>query len=220
VHTWTHKTHHSPNFGEATICPLIVFSMISHRGYIQMSFFPKTPKLGILKFLKLRFLPLWRPIISYANLQLRWSFKKSCSPCPEHSKDMWHATYTHVIQGDSWFLVIRSQIDTSTPDPSFGHNLCFKYLNESWEPILDIYILRSFQYYKKCFNPMNFGPSNRSLKIWESIETPTPKVGVHLGMCGSIPSHSLALPGMWMWLLGYTLSPHLSMFLPWLRAQG
>jgi len=28
---------------------------------------------------------------------------------------------------------------------------------------------------------MGFDPCNYSLKIWESIETPTPKVGVHSG---------------------------------------
>jgi len=29
---------------------------------------------------------------------------------------------------------------------------------------------------------MGFDPYNRSLKIWESIETPIPKVGIHLGV--------------------------------------
>jgi hypothetical protein len=37
---------------------------------------------------------------------------------------------------------------------------------------------------------MNFDPSNRSLKIWDSIRTLTPKVRVHLGVCGFIPLHS------------------------------
>jgi hypothetical protein len=31
---------------------------------------------------------------------------------------------------------------------------------------------------------MDFDPDNRLLKIWESIETPTPKVGAHLGVWG------------------------------------
>jgi hypothetical protein len=43
-HTWTHKTHHDSDLGETTTFPLIIFSMISHRGYISMSFCPKTPK--------------------------------------------------------------------------------------------------------------------------------------------------------------------------------
>jgi hypothetical protein len=42
---------------------------------------------------------------------------------------------------------------------------------------------------------MSFDLYNRPLKIRESIETPTPKVEVHFGMWGLIPSHSLALPG-------------------------
>jgi ribosome assembly protein YihI (activator of Der GTPase) len=36
-HTRIHKTHHDPDLGEATTFPLIVFSMINHKGYIQMS---------------------------------------------------------------------------------------------------------------------------------------------------------------------------------------
>ncbi len=42
---------------------------------------------------------------------------------------------------------------------------------------------------------MSFDPCNCPLKIQESIGTPTPKVGTHLGVWGFISSHSLALPG-------------------------
>ncbi len=51
-----------------------------------------------------------------------------------------------------------SQIDTLTPDPCFRHNLCCKYSNESCEFILDIYVSRALQWYKKIFNSMNFNP--------------------------------------------------------------
>jgi hypothetical protein len=40
---------------------------------------------------------------------------------------------------------------------------------------------------------MSFDLSNHSLKIQESIRTLTPKVGVHLGVRGLIPSHSHTL---------------------------
>jgi hypothetical protein len=70
-HARTHKIHHNLDLGEATTFPLIVFFMISHEGYIQMSFFPKTPKLGISKISKLGPLWFWRPITSFSNLQLR-----------------------------------------------------------------------------------------------------------------------------------------------------
>jgi hypothetical protein len=44
---------------------------------------------------------------------------------------------------------------------------------------------------------MGFDPCNCSLKIWESIGTPTPKVGTHLGVWGFIPSLSLTLSRAW-----------------------
>jgi hypothetical protein len=115
---------------------------------------------------------------------------------------MLHATYTQGNWGESQLLVVGSQIVNLTPDLSFGHNLCLKCPNGSCEPILDSYIPRSFQWYKKLFNPMGFDLCNRSLKIWESIGTPTPKVGTHLGVWGFIPSHSHTLPGAWNVTLG------------------
>jgi hypothetical protein len=71
----------------------------------------------------------------------------------------------HVIQGDSWFLMVGSQIGTLTISFSFGHHLCYKYYNGSCKPVLDIYVLRIFQRYKRLFNLMSFDPQNRSLKI-------------------------------------------------------
>jgi hypothetical protein len=97
------------------------------------------------KFLKLGLPQLWRPITLCADLWLRWSLKQCCSPCRELSNGMWNATYTQGNQGDSWFLVIKSQIGNLTPGPSFGHNLCFRYPNGSCEPILDIYVPKAFQ---------------------------------------------------------------------------
>ncbi len=147
-HTWIHKTHHGPDLGEATTFPFIIFSMISHRGCMQMSFYPRTHKLTQ-NFPKLRLPQLWRPITSCVNLWLKWYLKISCSPCQELSKDMWHATWMQVNQGDPQLLVIENQIDTLTYDLSFGHNFCFKYSNGSCEPILDIYISKSLQCYKE-----------------------------------------------------------------------
>ncbi len=89
--------------------------------------------------------------------------------------------------GDSWFLVVGSQIGNLPPDPSFDHNLCFKCLNESCKPILNIYVPRAFQQYKDFFNPMSLDPCNCPLKIWKSIGTPTPKMGAHLGVWDSFP---------------------------------
>jgi hypothetical protein len=140
---------------------------------------------------------LWGPITLSTNLRLIWSLKQSYSPRHEFSNNMLQTTCTQGNQGNSQLLVVRSQIANLTPGPSFDHNLCFRCLNGSYEPILDIYIPRNFQWYKGCLNPMSFGPCNRSLKIQESIWIPTPKVGAHLGVWGFIPSHSPTLPGAW-----------------------
>jgi len=53
---------------------------------------------------------------------------------------------------------------------------------------------KNFQWYNEHFNPMNFDLCNHSLKIWEYIGTPTPKVG-STWECGFIPSHPPTLPG-------------------------
>jgi hypothetical protein len=58
------------------------------------------------------------------------------------------------------------------------------------QAILDIYISIAFQWYKKFLNPLGFDPYNPFLNIRESTGTPTPKVGVPLGVWKSILSHS------------------------------
>jgi hypothetical protein len=110
---------------------------------------------------------------------------------------MWHATCMQVKQGDSWLLVVESQIGYLIRNFSFHHNLWFKYPNGSCKPILDIYVSRYFQWYKELFNPMSFDPWNFLLKVWASIGTRIPKMGAHLGMCGFIPSHFPTLQGAW-----------------------
>jgi hypothetical protein len=44
---------------------------------------------------------------------------------------------------------------------------------------------------------MSLDPWSRTLKIWESIGTPTPKVWAHLGVWRFIPSHSPTLSRAW-----------------------
>jgi len=147
------------------------------------------------------------------DLQLRWGLKRSCSPCQDLFNDMSHTTYTQGKWGDSWLLVIANQIVNLTLDPSFDYNLCFRCPNGSCEPILDIYIPRSFQWYKELFNLLGFDPYNCSLKIWEFTRTPTSEVEVPLGVWGFIPSHFPSL-------LGFPLGLQPCKPLPWLQAQG
>jgi hypothetical protein len=154
--------------------------------FVLGHFVPKFPRLG---------LPwLWGPITLCAGLRLRLGLKQSCSPFQELFNDMSQSTCTQGNQGDSWLLMVKSQIVNLTPDLSFGHNFCFKCSNGSCEPILDIYISITFQWYKNFFNSMGFDPWNLPLKIQMSIGTPTLKMGVHLGVWRFISSHSFALP--------------------------
>jgi hypothetical protein len=51
--------------------PLIIFFVISHKGYTQMSFCLETPKLGVPKFPKLGLVGLWKAINSLINLLLK-----------------------------------------------------------------------------------------------------------------------------------------------------
>ncbi len=136
--TRTHKTHHSPNLGETTTFPFIVYFVPLHEAHIQMAFCPKTPKMGIAKFPNIRLPWLWGPITLCANLWLRWGLKKSCSLRQDLFNNMLHATCTQGRRVDSRLLVVGSQIGNLTPNLSFGHNLCFKCPNASCEPILDI----------------------------------------------------------------------------------
>jgi len=161
---------------------------------------PKSPKLG--------FLQLWSPITLRAYLGSRCGLKQSCSPCRELFNDILRAICRQVNQVDSRLFLVGSQTGNLTPDPSFGHNLCFKSSNEQCEPILNIYVPRSFQWYKKCHKPLSFDLWNCSLKFWESIRTPSPKVGIALGVWGFTPSHFLTLSGVCDVIPELSLSPH------------
>jgi len=151
--------------------------------------------MGVSKFSKLRLLRLWGPITLCADLWLRWVLKQSCIPRWYLSNGMSHAIFTQGNWVNSRLLVVGSQTANLTPSFSFGHNLCFRYPNGWCEPILDIYVSISFQWYKELFNSMGFDLCNHSLKIPESIKTPTPQVGVHLRVWELILWRSPALPG-------------------------
>ncbi len=161
---------------------------------------PKSPKLGFLRF--------WSPITLRANLGLRCDRKQSCSPCWEIFNDMLHVVWRKVNRVDSWLFLVESQTGNLTPSPPFGHNLCFRCPNEQCKPILNIYVPRSFQWYKGRHKPLSFDPWNYSLKFCESTGTPSPKVGVALGVWGFTLSHFSTLPRVCDVTLRLSLGPH------------
>jgi hypothetical protein len=143
---------------------------------------------------------LWSPITLRADLGSKCGLKQSCRSRRELSNDMSHVLCSQVFRVDFRLLVVGSQNwqtpGSSTPGPSFGHNLCFRCPNEQCEPILDIYASRAFHWYKERHKPLRFDPSNWSLKFWESTGTPSPNLGVALGVWRLTPSHSPTFPGV------------------------
>jgi hypothetical protein len=116
------------------------------------------------------------------RVQLRRGLKQSCSPRRDLSNAVLHSQIRCREEVDSRRLVVGSQTASLTPGPSFAHNLCLRCPNEQCEPILDIYVSRSFQWSKERNNPLRFDPSTRPLKFRESTGTPFPKMGVALGV--------------------------------------
>jgi len=133
---------------------------------------------------------------------------------------MLHATYTQGNWGDSGLLVVGSQIANLIIGPSFGYNLCVKCLNESCEPILDIYFPRPFQWYKELLNLMGFDPAIVLWKFENPLGLQFPKWELTWECEGSFPHTLLHYWEHEMWLPGFPLGPHLRKLLPWLRAQG
>ncbi len=89
-----------------------------------------------------------KPITLRADLGSKCGLKQSCSSRRELSNGMSHVVCSQIFHVDSRLLVVESQNwqtpGSSTPGPSFGHNLCFRCPNEQCEPILDIYASRDF----------------------------------------------------------------------------
>ncbi len=149
---------------------------------------------GVPKSRQLGLLGLWGRITSCAELRLRCGLKQSCSSRRELFNVMWHVVCSQVFWVDSRLLVVGSQNwqtpGSSTPGPSFDHNLCFRCPNEQCEPILDIYTSRAFHWYKELLEARSFDPCNLTLKIRESFWDSNSQHGSSLG---SVRVHSLTL---------------------------
>jgi hypothetical protein len=164
------------NLKEATTFPLVVFFVFGHKANTQMSFC-----LGSLITFETEIHETLKAHFFFQTFNWIKIFKKIIVLIMSFN-DMWHVTCTYENLGDSSLLMVVNQIANLTLDLFFGHNLCFKYSNGLCEPILNIFVLKKFQWYKKIFNPMNFDPCNYLLIFFESIKTPIPNMGIHLGV--------------------------------------
>jgi len=153
-----------------------------------MAFLSHVSRVGVPKSCQMGLPRLWSPITLQADLKSRCGLKQSCSSCRELSNDMSHAPCNQVNRVNSQLFLVGNQTGSLTIGPSFGHNLCFRCTNEQCDPILDIYVWRAFQWHK---NATSFW--NHSLKFRKSTGTPSPKVGIVLGVWGFTPSYSLTL---------------------------
>jgi hypothetical protein len=145
--TWTHKTHHGPDSGEATTFPHIVFSAARHRGYIHMAQIPGTPKLesrNCPEIVPVGVPGLWEVISSLPDLGSRRGLKQSYSPRRDLSNTMSHAQIERREEVDSRLLEVGSQTTNLTSGPSFAHNLGCRCANCQCEGIFDIYVSRPF----------------------------------------------------------------------------
>jgi hypothetical protein len=177
-----------------------------------MVFLSRDSRAGVPKSRPTGLSGLWSLITLRADLGSKFGLNQSCSSRRELSNGMSHVVCNQLFRVDSWLLVVGSQnwqtLGSSTPGPSFGHNLRFRCPNEQCELILDIYASRALHWYKECHKPLRFDLSNRSLKFQESTGTPSSKVGVALGVWGFIPSHFPTLSGVPDVIPGLPFGPH------------
>ncbi len=168
-----HKTHHGLDLGKPPPPPYSIF-YVSPRVPHPNGILSWDSQVGVPELPQLRFLRLWGPITSCADLQLWWGLKRSCSPRRKLSNNMLHAACT---QGN-WV----------TLGLSLDHNLCFRCPNGLCEPILDTYVSIIFQWYKKLLELMGFNFCNYILNIRKSIWDSNSHNGSSFG---SVRAHSL-----------------------------
>ncbi len=171
-------SHHLPPYS-------ILCSFLLHLH--PNGFFSQDSQSGVPKLFRFGLPGLWTLITPHLKLGSEWGLNQSCSSPWELSNSVLHFTCTHRNRVDSRRLVVGSQIVTLTPSLSFDHNLCWRYPNGSCEAILDIYVSRPFQRYKKRLNARCFNPCNCTLSFLESRRTPKS----HFRECEWRPHNSL-----------------------------
>jgi len=140
------NTQDSPRPGLAGSQHLPPYSILcdSPQSPHPNGYFSRDSRAGIPKSRQMGLPGLWSLITLRADLRSRCGLKQSCSSRRELSKAMSYSRIGHRKKVDSRLFVVGSQIGSSTPGPSFGHNLCFRCPNEQCEPILNIYASRAF----------------------------------------------------------------------------
>jgi hypothetical protein len=171
-----------PGLGGSHHLPPYSILCSSRRRWHPHGYFSRDSRVGVPKSSRVGVRGLWTPISPDCRVRSRRGLKQSCSPRRGLSNAVSHSQIGSREGIDSRLLVVGSQTANLTPGPSFAYNLCFRCPNEQCEPILDIYVSRAFQRYQKRNNPLRFDPSTRTLKFREFTGTPSPNMGVALGV--------------------------------------
>jgi hypothetical protein len=128
-------------------------------GYIQMAFFPKSPKTGTFVVLK-----LWTFIFSSNQVCFEHVKGISYSPLKYLSNGVFHTPIEDNSTPNLREFVVRNKIPNLTPD-LIHHNSCIFGLNEQCKGTLNFYTSRNFQWYHagpiECF----FAFSTKALNI-------------------------------------------------------
>ncbi len=135
-----HKTNHGSDLREAITFSLIVYYVLLHEATSKWHFVSKLPN-GNPEIPRVGTFATLRPHNFVCRLLIEMRSKAKLQLSLRAFNNMLHAT---CMQGNwvDFKLLMGSQIANLTPDPSFGHNLCFRCSNGSCEPILDIYVPR------------------------------------------------------------------------------
>jgi hypothetical protein len=163
----------------------------SPRGLHPNGFLSRDSRRQVLKLPRLEFPRLCCAITSCSDLQSWWGMKQSCRSHRALSNGVLHTTCTHGGRVDSWHFVVGNQTASLIPDLSFCHNLCCKCPNGSCEPILDIYTLIIFQWYKRTLQYEVFWPPQL---LSESSGFRRDSNSQNGSSLGSVSFHSHTLP--------------------------
>jgi hypothetical protein len=87
--------------------------------------FSRDSQNGVPKLSRFGLLGLWTLITPRSKLGSKRGLNQSCSSPQELSKGVSHFIFMYRNWVDSRLLMVESQTANLTPDPSFGHNLCF-----------------------------------------------------------------------------------------------
>jgi hypothetical protein len=143
--------------------------------------FSRDSQVGIPKLSRVGVSGLWTLIAPRPELGSGRGFNQSYSSCRDLSNN---STVPHSLRRcqeevNSWLLVVGSQTNSLTPDPSFAHNLGWRCPNGPCKAILGIYTSRPFHWYDEHTNARRFDPANYLLSFRESRRTPSlPLLGV------------------------------------------